>query len=64
MQGGGVFFWELPAKGKGGPSRFLALFQEVHFWSIKVVHFFHNANILNFELFFRLLLYVVYYIAI
>ena len=27
---------------------FLALFQEVHFWSIKRVYFFKNANVLNF----------------
>ena len=30
-----------------GPN-FLAHFQEVHLWSIKRVHFFKNANILNF----------------
>ena len=27
---------------------FLALFLEVHFWSIKRVYFFKNANVLNF----------------
>ena len=27
---------------------FLALFQEVHFWSIKRAYFFKNANVLNF----------------
>ena len=27
---------------------FSALFQEVHFWSIKRVYFFKNANVLNF----------------
>ena len=27
---------------------FLALLLEVHFWSIKRVHFFKNANVLNF----------------
>ena len=27
---------------------FLALFQKVHFWSIKRVYFFKNANVLNF----------------
>ena len=27
---------------------FLALFLEVHFWSIKTVYFFKNANALNF----------------
>ena len=27
---------------------FLALFQEVHFWSIKRVYFFKNANVVNF----------------
>ena len=27
---------------------FLALFLEVHFWSIKRVSFFKNANVLNF----------------
>ena len=26
---------------------FLSLFQEVHFWSIKRVYFFKNANVLN-----------------
>ena len=37
-------------KGGGGPPcpNFLALFQEVHFWSIKRVYFFKNANVLNF----------------
>ena len=28
--------------------KFLALFQEVHFWSITRVYFFKNANVLNF----------------
>ena len=35
----------------GGPAHFLASFQEVHFWSIKGVYFFQNANNLNFRLF-------------
>ena len=38
---------------------FLALFLEVHFWSIKRVYFFKNANVLNFYLFFRLLIYLL-----
>ena len=29
-------------------------FELVHFWSIKEVYFFQNANYLNFDLFFRL----------
>ena len=37
---------------------FLALFLEVHFWSIKRVYFFKNANVLNFSLFFRLFIYL------
>ena len=32
----------------GGGAAFLALFQEVLFWSIKRVYFFKNANVLNF----------------
>ena len=45
-----VFFWALPEWGGGGlpMPEFLALFQEVHFWSIKRVYFFKNANVLNF----------------
>ena len=38
-------------RGGGGlpmPENCLALFQEVHFWSIKRVYFFKNANVLNF----------------
>ena len=35
---GGVYPWP----------DFLALFLEVHFWSIKRVYFFKNANVLNF----------------
>ena len=35
---GGVYPWP----------NFLALFLEVHFWSIKRVYFFKNANVLNF----------------
>ena len=36
-------------RGGGLPMpEFLALFQEVHFWSIKRVYFFKNANVLNF----------------
>ena len=38
---------------------FLALFLEVHFWSIKRVYFFKNANVLNFQLFFRLHTYSI-----
>ena len=41
-------------KGGGGVypcPNFLALFLEVHFWSIKRVYFFKNANTLNFKLF-------------
>ena len=38
MRGGGVY----PCPN------FLALFQEVHFWSIKRVYFLKNANVLNF----------------
>ena len=38
MRGGGVYPCPI----------FLALFQEVHFWSIKRVYFFKNANVLNF----------------
>ena len=37
-----------------GGGDFLAPFQAVHFWSIKGVYFFQNANNLNFKLFFRL----------
>ena len=45
-----VFFWALPEWGGGvyPCPIFLALFQEVHFWSIKRVYFFKNANVLNF----------------
>ena len=38
-------------EGGGGSTHariFLALFLEVHFWSIKRVYFFKNANVLNF----------------
>ena len=36
-------------RGGGLPMpEFLALFLEVHFWSIKRVYFFKNANVLNF----------------
>ena len=38
--------------------KMLALFQKVHFWSIPWVYFLPNANILNFELFFRLFIYL------
>ena len=36
--------------GGGGLPKpeFLALFLEVHFWSIKIVYFFKNANVMNF----------------
>ena len=56
-----VFFRALPGWGGRGIypcPNFLALFQEVHFWSIKRVYFFKNANVLTFELFFRLLIYL------
>ena len=48
-----VFFRALPEWWGGGGGgypcpNFLALFQEVHFWSIKRVYFFKNANVLNF----------------
>ena len=39
------------ARMRGGDypcPNFLALFQEVHFWSIKRVYFIKNANVLNF----------------
>ena len=39
-----------------GGGDFLAPFQAVHFWSIKGVYFFQNANNLNFKLLFRLLI--------
>ena len=38
----------------GGSPIFLALFQEVHYWSIQGVYFLQNASNLNFKLFFRL----------
>ena len=43
-------FGHCPNEGGGGlpMPEFLALFQEVHFWSIKRVYFFKNANVLNF----------------
>ena len=44
-------FGHCPNKGGGGVypcPNFLALFLEVHFWSIKRVYFFKNANVLNF----------------
>ena len=40
---------------------FLALFLEVHFWSIKRVYFLKNANVLNFLQFFRLLICSILY---
>ena len=46
-----VFFRALPELWGGGVypcPNFLALFLEVHFWSIKRVYFFKNANVLNF----------------
>ena len=46
-----VFFRALPKLWGGGVypcPKFLALFLEVHFWSIKRVYFFKNANVLNF----------------
>ena len=42
-------------------SIFLALFLEVHFWSIKRVYFLKNANVLNFLQFFRLLICSILY---
>ena len=50
-----------PNEGVGGVYPcpiFLALFQEVHFWSIKRVYIFKNTNVLNFKLLFRLLIYL------
>ena len=43
-------FGHCPNKGGGvyPCPIFLALFLEVHFWSIKRVYFFKNANVLNF----------------
>ena len=42
-------FVHCPNEGGGLPMpEFLALFQEMHFWSIKRVYFFKNANVLNF----------------
>ena len=43
-------FRHCPNKGGGvyPCPNFLTLFQEVHFWSIKRVYFFKNANVLNF----------------
>ena len=41
---------------------FLALFLEVHFWSIKRVYFFKNANVLNFNCFLGCI-YTVYHIV-
>ena len=43
-------FGHCPNDGGGGlpMPEFLALFLEVHFWSIKRVYFFKNANVLNF----------------
>ena len=46
-----VFFRALPEFWGGGVypcPNFLALFLEVHFWSIKRVYFFKNGNVLNF----------------
>ena len=48
-----LFFWIL-SKWGGGCQKFFVTFSEVHFWSIKGVHFLQNANNLNFKLFFRL----------
>ena len=45
-----VFIWGI-ARMRGGVypcPNFLALYQEVHFLSIKRVYFFKNANVLNF----------------
>ena len=43
-------FGHCPNKGGGvyPCPNFLALFLKVHFWSIKRVYFFKNANVLNF----------------
>ena len=59
-----VLFRALPELWGGGglpmPEFFvLALFLEVHFWSIRRVYFFKNANVLNFQLFFRLHIYSI-----
>ena len=44
------FFGGCPNEGGGGlpMPEFFGLFQEVHFWSLKRVYFFKNANVLNF----------------
>ena len=41
-------FGHCPNDGGGVYPNFLTLFLEVHFWSIKRVDFFKNANVLNF----------------
>ena len=47
------FFRALPRLGEGRPlPEFLALSQEVHFWSKIGVYFFQKANKMNFKLFF------------
>ena len=58
-----VFLGIARLRGGGGVlvadhAKFLALFQEVLFWSITGIHFFKNANVLNFELFFKLFKYL------
>ena len=48
-------------EGGGGmplPDFFGIFFQEVHFCPIKGVYFFQNAYVLNFELFFRLFIFI------
>ena len=40
-----------PNEGGEGPAQIFGTFSEVHYWSIKGVHFLQNANNLNFKLF-------------
>ena len=52
-------FWHCPKRGGSCPNLGV-LFQGVHFWSIKGVYFFQNANNLNFELVFRLFIWGIF----
>ena len=65
-----MFSFGIARKGAGGgrvgewvggmplPDFFGIFFQEVHFCPIKGVYFFQNAYVLNFELFFRLFIFI------
>ena len=44
-------FGHCPNEGGEALPKFLVPFQDVHFWSIKGLYFFQNANNLNFKLF-------------